>query len=371
MGTPAFAPCDIVVFGGTGDLTVRKLLPALYQRHRDGQLPDGTRVIACSRAGLDDAGYRDKIRGELPRFVPAADLEDHSAEAFIELLEHVSLDVEDDHSWAGLTAKLPPADDSDRVRVFYLACAPSLFGTISAGLDQHGLIDEQSRVVLEKPLGTDLASSREINDAVAAAFPRGADLPHRPLSRQGNGPEPARAALRQFGDVRAAVELAHIDHVQITSPRPSGSRAAAIITTAPARCATWSRTICCSCSRWWRWSRRPTSTRPRCATRRSRCCARCADHGRRRRDRRHRPISRGASMASRCPAMPRNRPRQNQTETFVALKAHVDNWRWKGVPFYLRTGKRMPERETEIFIQFNACRIRSSPRAGRRPSPTS
>ena len=70
------APCDFVVFGGTGDLAVRKLLPALYLRDRDGQLPAETRIIAASRAGLDEAGYRDKVRGELGRFVAADALDD-------------------------------------------------------------------------------------------------------------------------------------------------------------------------------------------------------------------------------------------------------------------------------------------------------
>ena len=109
-------------------------------------------------------------------------------------------------------------------------------------------------------------SSREINDAVAARFPRGPHVPHRPLSRQGNRPEPARAAVRQLA-VRATVERAHIDHVQITVAETVGVEGRGDYYDSRARSATWSRTICCSCSRWSRWSRRPISTRPRCATR--------------------------------------------------------------------------------------------------------
>jgi glucose-6-phosphate 1-dehydrogenase len=97
----------------------------------------------------------------------------------------------------------------------FLSTAPSLFKPTIDNLEAVGLAGPHVRLALEKPLGTDLASSRSINDAVAAAFPRGADVPDRPLPRQGNGPEPAGAALRQPA-VRAGVEQRHIDHVQIT-----------------------------------------------------------------------------------------------------------------------------------------------------------
>ena len=205
-----------------------------------------------------------------------------------------------------------------------------------------GLACPTVRMALEKPLGTDLNSSREINDAVAARFPRRPHVPDRPLSRQGNGPEPARAAVRQLA-VRAAVERAHIDHVQITVAETVGLEGRADYYDAPARCATWSRTTCCSCSRWWRWSRRPTSTRPRCATKRSRCCARCGrSRGRTSKPRVTGQYTRGAIDGEPVPGYDEELGHDSQTETFVAIKAHVDNWRWKGVPFYLRTGKRMP-----------------------------
>src|SRR4051794_39369871 len=167
-GPQPVSPCDFVVFGGTGDLAVRKLLPALYLRDRDGQLPPQTRVLAVSRAGLDDAGYRDKIRGELPRFLAPADLDEAALDRFVGRLTHDSLDIDDADSWHGLVQRL--TDAPDRVRVFYLAIAPALFGAVTERLAGHGLVTESSRLVLEKPLGHDLASAREINDAVGAVF---------------------------------------------------------------------------------------------------------------------------------------------------------------------------------------------------------
>src|SRR6478672_9125045 len=100
------APCDFVVFGGTGDLAVRKLLPALYLRDRDGQLPAETRIIAASRAGLDDAGYRDKVRGELGRFVAADALDDETVRRFLARLRYASIDFVDTADWHQLTALL-------------------------------------------------------------------------------------------------------------------------------------------------------------------------------------------------------------------------------------------------------------------------
>src|SRR4029453_2660409 len=136
------APCDFVVFGGTGDLAVRKLLPALYLRDRDGQLPAETRIIAASRAGLDVCGYRDKVRAERARFVPE-DAIDQTLERFLARLDYASIDFADADDWYPLTALLPA--DPGKVRVFYLACAPSLFGPISAHLATYKLGAAASR----------------------------------------------------------------------------------------------------------------------------------------------------------------------------------------------------------------------------------
>ena len=163
------ASCDFLVFGGTGDLAVRKLLPALYLRDRDGQLPADTTVLAVSRAGLDEQGYRDKIRGELPRFVSADEIDEITLDRFLARLSHHTLDLDEDQGWPELARRLA-TDDAERVRVFYMACAPALFGAVSRRLADHGLVTDHSRVVLEKPIGTDLASARAINDAVGAVF---------------------------------------------------------------------------------------------------------------------------------------------------------------------------------------------------------
>ena len=164
-------PCDFTVFGGTGDLALRKLLPALYLRDRDGQLPDGFRVIGVSRSDADDEAYRAMVRDALVHHVRAQDLDDDVVDRLLGRLHHVALDIEDVADWHLLHARLKEgAVGEDVIRVFYLAVAPGLFGTICEHLDEVGLVTERSRVVLEKPVGTDLASAQAINEAVGRVF---------------------------------------------------------------------------------------------------------------------------------------------------------------------------------------------------------
>ena len=164
----AVDPCDFVIFGGTGDLAVRKLLPALYLRDRDGQLSADTRIIAVARAGLDEPGYRDKIHAELGRFVAAELLDTDTVDRFLARLRFVSIDLTEPADYAAVTDVLSPSTVD--IRVFYLACAPALFGPICDALGRQGLVTESSRVVLEKPIGHDLASAQAINDSVGAVF---------------------------------------------------------------------------------------------------------------------------------------------------------------------------------------------------------
>src|SRR5215211_2836527 len=161
-------PCDFVIFGGTGDLAVRKLLPALYLRDRDGELSSDTRIIAVARAGLDEPGYRDKVHAELGRFVTTELLDAETVDRFLRRLHFVSIDLTEPADYVAVTDVL--ASSPVDIRVFYLACAPALFGPICDSLGRQGLVTTSSRVVLEKPIGRDLASAQAINDAVGSVF---------------------------------------------------------------------------------------------------------------------------------------------------------------------------------------------------------
>src|SRR5579859_1430416 len=148
---------------------MRKLLPALYLRDADGQLPDGFRVIAVSRSGLGLGGYRAKAESELRCHLAPNVLTDARLARFLRRLHYVSADADGGGDWAGL-ARLLHAHPG-RVRVFYLACASRLYGLISHRLAAHDLVSPHARVVLQKPIRPGLASAREINGEGGPIFP--------------------------------------------------------------------------------------------------------------------------------------------------------------------------------------------------------
>ena len=356
-GPQPVAPCDFVVFGGTGDLAVRKLLPALYLRDRDGQLPEETRIVAVSRAGVDEAGYRDKIRGELPRFLPAIELDpEHdgaAVERFLARLTHVSLDIDDESSWNGLVEQLPV---SERVRVFYLAIGPALFGRVSQQLAAHGLVTETTRLVLEKPLGHDLASAREVNDAVGAVFEE-----HQ-IFRIDHylGKESVQNLLvTRFANtfLEPLWNANCIDHVQITASESLGvgNRGGYYDGSGALRDMVQNHLLQLLCLV----AMEPPTYVDRETVRDEKLkvlqALRPLEGG---------DVDRSVVAGQYSPGLvdgiPASSYREDAerpgstTETFVAIKAEVQNWRWAGVPFYLRTGKRMDRRCSEIVIQFKA-----------------
>jgi glucose-6-phosphate 1-dehydrogenase len=162
-GTP---PLDMIIFGGTGDLSIRKLLPALYMAHLHGNLPSSTRIVAVGRYPHDRDGYIEFVQKDAQPFIDAKNFEPQAWQSFLDLLYYVCLDATDRDSYAELGRVSRPRVE----RVFYLATAPTLFTAICDNLAANGLVDDASRVVLEKPLGHDLASAREINLAVGKHF---------------------------------------------------------------------------------------------------------------------------------------------------------------------------------------------------------
>ena len=366
-------PAALLLFGATGDLARRMLLPSLYGLD--------CRRAAARRACRSSAPPEASSTTPPTASAPHEALEEHLPAGFYDPGGRATVSqaaalrrrstATSPEGFARLAEKV--GDPAHGLAIF-LSTAPSLFEPTIDGLAAAGLAGPT------RPHGAGKAARhrprlepRDQRRGRRSPSPRSAPSASTIISARRRSRTCSRCASPTRCSSRCGTRPTSTMS-RSPSPRPSGSRAAAIITTAPARCATWSRTTCCSCWRWWRWSRRPISTRPRCATRRSRCCARCgrSDRGDDRRPCRHRPIWRAARSAARpCPAMPRSSAATATTETFVALKAHVDNWRWKGVPFYLRTGKRLPERQTEIFIQFKpraALDLRRARRDDRSPT---
>ena len=155
---------DLVIFGGTGDLAWRKLVPALFMADRHGRLPADIRITALGRQPWSPADYRAFLTQHSTTSLPPSD-KSHWGR-FLERLDYATLDATDANAYGALQARLQP----DATRVYYLATAPALFATICQHLNAAALITPTSRVVLEKPLGHDLPSAQAINDAVAQHF---------------------------------------------------------------------------------------------------------------------------------------------------------------------------------------------------------
>jgi glucose-6-phosphate 1-dehydrogenase len=348
----AVDPCDFVIFGGTGDLAIRKLLPALYLRDRDGQLTGDTRIIGIAKSGLDDAGYRDRIRTELARFVPAEWLEAEAVDRFVARLAFVSVDFAEPRDYEAVAKALTPS--AAAIRVFYLACAPALFGPICAALGSHGLVTETSRVVLEKPIGRDLASAQEINDAVGAVFEE------RQTFRIDHylGKESVQNLLvTRFANtlLEPMWNSQWIDHVQITASESLGvgSRGDYYDRSGALRDMLQNHLLQVLCLV----AMEPPAHVNRESVRDEKRKVLHALKPLSADDVKHHTVTGqyGPGLID-GEVVPGYRDDagnpQTLTESFVAVKAEINNWRWAGVPFYLRTGKRMSRRSSEIVVQF-------------------
>ncbi|NJC71989.1 glucose-6-phosphate dehydrogenase [Planosporangium thailandense] len=352
MSSTPVAACDFIVFGGTGDLAMRKLLPALYLRDIDGQLPADFRVIGVSRAGLDSDGYRDKVAAELSTHVPPAQQSAAAVDAFLRRLHFVSADADGSGNWPALVDLL--AEAPQRIRVFYLSCAPRLYGPISRTLARRGLVSEHSRVVLEKPIGTDLQSARDINDQVGQVFAESQVF--RIDHYLGKEAVQNLLVLRFANMVLEPLwNASAIDHVQITVAETLGvgQRADYYDGSGALRDMVQNHLLQLLCL---------VAMEPPVSV---------TDDGVRYEKlkvlRALRPVTGQLSATHTVRAQYEagavdDRPvpgyrdeldgAESATETFVALKAEVHNLRWRGVPFYLRTGKRLDARRSEIVVVF-------------------
>jgi glucose-6-phosphate 1-dehydrogenase len=345
---------DIVVFGGTGDLAMRKLLPALYHRDRDGQLPPESRIIALSREPLDDHGYRGAVDVQAKGHSETeAEAEAGAWERFLHRLHHMTVDATKDDGWADLHEAL--ADAEDRVRVFYLACAPQLFGTVCRRFRDAGVVTYKSRVVLEKPIGWDLASARQINEDVGDVFAE-----HQ-IFRIDHylGKETVQNLLvMRFANMllEPVWNSRWIDHVQLTVAETVGvgNRGSYYDASGALRDMVQNHLLQLLCLV----AMEPPTRYDMDAVRDEKLKVLLALRPMTTTEAVTRDTVRGQYRAGAVSGEPVpgyleevGEP-ASATETFVALKANVDNWRWAGVPFYLRTGKRMYARTSEIVVQF-------------------
>lgn len=350
----ASSPCNVVIFGGNGDLAIRKLLPALYNLDRTGYLGANTRVIGASRTDVGHDGYLELVKQGLDQFIDRSHWDEAVWERFCKRLTYVAVNAREPETFNNLAAELDN-DFSCQDTVYYLSTAPDFFGEISRNLNEAGLVNENSRVVLEKPIGKSLASSKVINDGVSEIFAE--NNIYRIDHYLGKETVQNLLAVRFANALFEPVWTnAHIDNVQITVAETVGVEG--------------------------RWGYYDDSGALRDMIQNHLLQLLClvamgvpvsldADAVRAEKlkvlkslqtmslDKVRRNTVRAQYTAGSVggKAVPGYKEEEggkpnSQTETFVAIRADIHNWRWRGVPFYLRTGKRLPARYSEIVIQF-------------------
>ncbi|MCS5588265.1 MAG: glucose-6-phosphate dehydrogenase [Porticoccaceae bacterium] len=342
---------DLVIFGARGDLSRRKLFPALYQLDKAELLDSSLRIAAVARQELDSTVFVEQI-GEILKANLGDDWDDQVWARFRKRIDYIRIDFAEKKQFSSLK----DWSNEKRTMIFYMATPPSMFGPICKHLNEAGCVDKNARIVLEKPIGHDLESSKEVNDTVGQYFTE------RSIYRIDHylGKETVQNLLA----LRFANRMIHsqwdnscIDHVQITAAETVGIEG--------------------------RWSYYDKVGQLRDMVQNHLFQLLCmvameppnkveADEIRAEKVKLLRamnPINqqnvddqavRGQYAAGWISGEPvagymeeeGSAADSSNTETFVALKVFVDNWRWAGVPFYLRTGKRMKEKVTQIVITY-------------------
>jgi glucose-6-phosphate 1-dehydrogenase len=346
---------DLVFFGGTGDLTWRKLMPALFQAFRHGKLPEGGRILAVARDERSDDEYRHFIRERFVEVEPSKRPSDDEFGRFAQLLHYRRMDVSKPEHYAGLKAWLDAR--SANTTVLYLATSPYLFPGICEQLGAAGLNGPHVRVVLEKPLGHDLDSALQINRVVRAVFRE--EQAFRIDHYLGKPAVQNLMALR-FGNAlfEPLWRRESIASIQITLAESLGvgTRGDYYDKTGALRDMIQNHALQLLTMI----AMEPPSTSDADAIRDEKLkvlrslkpfTAETV----------LRDVVRGQYRAGTVQGDPVKGyleevkvPPGSTCETFVALRTEVQNWRWAGVPFYLRTGKRLPGRDAQIVVNFRA-----------------
>jgi len=349
---PAQPTFDLVLFGATGDLAMRKLLPALFQRFVAKQFDDVSRVIGVSNMDYGREQFATLVEESVRRSV-GGELDTQAWARFAAQLDYVKVDARVDDDFVTLKRQLQGR--SDVVRVFFLSTSPLLFVSICTGLAKHELVTTKSRVVLEKPLGHDLASAQLINQQVAAVFSE--EQIYRIDHYLGKETVQNLMALR-FGNAlfEPLWRRGQIRNVQITVAEEIGveGRAQFYDQTGALRDMVQNHLLQLLCILA---MEPPASSKPDDMRDEKLKILRAL-----------RPLAgkdviertvRGQYKAGAIAGKPvigyleeAGVPAGSSTETFVALKVEIDSWRWSGVPFYLRTGKRLQDQLAEIVVTF-------------------
>ena len=344
---------NLVLFGGTGDLSWRKLMPALFQAFRHGTLPEGGRILGVARDAMTDAQYRELIRSRFDLVDLAKRPTADEFDRFAAMLFYQRMDLSKPEDYAVLGARL--AERVADTTVIYLATSPNLFTTVCEQLGKAGLNTAQTRVVLEKPLGQDLASNRLINRTVLQHF---TEQQVFRIDHYLGKPSVQNLMALRFGNAlfEPVWRREHIANIQITMAEDLGveKRGGYYDGIGALRDMVQNHALQLLCAI----GMEPPINAHADAIRDEKLkVLRSLTRWTPQTLQQH--TVRGQYTAGNIAgvAVPGYLQEtgvnpQSQTETFVALRAEIANWRWAGVPFYIRTGKRLAGREAHIVVNF-------------------
>ncbi|SFS12344.1 glucose-6-phosphate dehydrogenase [Yoonia litorea] len=333
---------DLVIFGGTGDLARRKILPGLFRRFLAGQMPESSRIIGAARSELDADGYRKMIADAVAEFGGEESSNTKALQTFLERLDYVAIDAKGDGGWADLAKLVRP----DVIQAFYFSVAPSLFGDLAERLHTNGIATEHSRIVVEKPFGRDLASAHALNATLAEHFDE--KQIYRIDHYLGKETVQNLMAIR-FGNVlfEPLWNNHYVDHIQITVSETVGvtGRGAYYDRSGAMRDMVQNHLMQLLCLI----AMEPPGEFEADAVRDEKLKV----------IRALQPIDNHHIVRGQYDAGPDSQSYREDvenprsfTESFIAMRCHIANWRWAGVPFYLRTGKKMKARSSEIAVVF-------------------
>ncbi|WP_417544342.1 glucose-6-phosphate dehydrogenase [Marinobacter sp.] len=344
--------CDIMLFGALGDLAQRKLFPAFYQLERADLLADDSRILALARQDIDTAIFRKQLLERLELCVKPEEFDRSVAEAFVQRFEYQILDFQDQEAFRVLNTW---RDERTNELIVYMASPPAMYGVIARNLRSASCCTEKTRVVVEKPIGHDLESSRVINDELGEVY-RESQL-FRIDHYLGKETVQNLIALRFANNLFASQwDQNHISHVEITVAESVGieGRWGYFDKAGQIRDMIQNHMLQLLCLI----AMDPPSDLSADSIRDEKVkvlkALRAITP-----DMMESYVVRGQYTAGTSTGKPvpgyleeEGANKRSETETFVALKVEIDNWRWSGVPFYIRTGKRLPEKLSQIIIHF-------------------
>lgn len=335
-------PFDLVIFGGTGDLARRKILPGLFRRYCAGQIPDDSQIIGAARADHDADEFRQIVADAIREFGGGRSCDDGTLDDFLKRIDYVTVDARGDTGWVELAGKVR----KELVNAFYFSVGPGLFGDLAERLQRFDMADDDSRIVVEKPFGRDLATAKALNASLAKHFDE--TQIYRIDHYLGKETVQNLMAVR-FGNMlfEPLWNSQYVDHIQITVAETVGvgGRGGYYDKSGAMRDMVQNHLMQLLCLI----AMEPPAKFEPDAVRDEklkviRALEPVQPHH----------IVRGQYGAGQNQPDYRTHVEDpsSKTESFVALKLGISNWRWAGTPFYLRTGKRLKARTSEIIVVF-------------------